>query len=126
MYSMKRRICPEEVVGHRQHARLVDATLDDHVHLDRREPDRRRRLDRLENVRDREAGVVHRLKDLVVERVEADRDSSQPGRPQRLRLRSKQRAVRRHRDIADALDRCQLRDQHLHVPPYERLATGDT
>ena len=60
---------------------VVDAALDDHVDLDRREAGRGGGVDALEHPRDGEADVVHRANDVVVERVEADGDAVQARRP---------------------------------------------
>jgi hypothetical protein len=71
----------------------------------------------------REVDVVHRAEDLVVERVEADRDAPQPGvasaapsaraaTPFVVSVRSSRRSPR-------------ARDQALEVAADERLAAGD-
>ena len=62
---------------------LVQAALDDDVHL-HRQAGVGGGVDPGEHARDREVDVVHRAEDLVVERVEADGDARQAGVGERL------------------------------------------
>ena len=102
---------------------VVDAALDDGVHLDA-EAGRGGGGDAVEHAADREADVVHGAERLVVERVEADGDALEAGRDERLGLLRQQRAVRRQRDV-EAAERRQALDQHLEVAAQERLAARD-
>ena len=83
-----------------------------------------RRVDPAEHARDREVDVVHRPEDLVVQRVEADRDPRQPRVGEHLRLLREERPVGREREV-EVAERRQLRDEHLQVAPEQRLATRD-
>ena len=74
---------------HRDDLILVDAALDDRVHL-HRQACGRGGVDALEHALDREVDVVQRTERRVVERVEADRDAIEPGVRERLRLRREQ------------------------------------
>ena len=74
-----------EALGEPDDVSVVDAALDDRVHLDR-QAGGGGRVDPLEHAGDREVDVVQRREDLVVERVEADRDAVEPGAGERLRL----------------------------------------
>ena len=102
---------------------VVDAALDDGVHLDA-EPGGGGGGDPVEHPADREADVVHGAERLVVERVEADRDALQAGRDERLGLLRQQRAVRRQGDV-EAAERREALDQHLEIAAQERLAARD-
>ena len=90
--------------------RLVQAALDDDVDLDR-EPGLCGRVDAREHARHREVDVVHRAEDLVVERVEADRDPRQPGVRERLRLLRQQRGVGRQGEVEVVAERGEPLDQ---------------
>src|SRR5207342_3062903 len=63
--------------------------------------------------------------DVVLQRVEADRDSLEAGLAKRPSLWREQGAVRRHGEVAKALDPRQLLDQALDVPPHEGLPSRD-
>ena len=121
---MKRRTCPRaaEVARKVEHAVVVEAALDHGVDLDG-QPRRGCRLDPLEHALDREVHVVHRPEDVVVERVEADGDSTETGVAQRLRLLRQQRRVRRQRQVEPA-DPGEHRDELLEVAAEQRLAAG--
>ena len=121
---MKRSVSPvpAEVPRHLDDLVLVDAALDDAVHLDG-EPGAARGRDPAEDGLHREVRVVHRAERLVVQRVEADRDPPEPGRDQIFGLLREQRAVRREGDLDRQLG--EHRDQGLHVAAHERLAAGD-
>ena len=77
-----------------------------------------------EHARHREVDVVHRAEDLVVERVEADRDAGEAGVGERLRLLREQRAVRRQRHV-DVAERGQRPTSSSQPAPEERLAARD-
>jgi hypothetical protein len=109
-----------EVARHGEDAVLVQASLDDHVHLDRREPGRGRRLDAREHALDGGLDVVHGAEDLVVEGVEAHGHAPQSGGGERVRLLRQEGAVRRHRQVEPGDAREHL-DEPLHLPAHERL-----
>ena len=110
-----------EVARHRDDLILVDAALDDAVHLDR-QADRAGRLDPVEDALDGEVDVVHRPEGRVVHRVQADRDPVEPRVLQRLGLARQERRVRRQRDLGVELR--EHPDQVLDVAPDQRLAAG--
>ena len=118
-----------EVARHRHDLVVVRAALDDHVDLDRPEPDALRLVDAAQHVGDREIDVVHAPEDRVVQRVQADRDALQAGVLQRLRLAREQRAVGRQRQVqrraVGRAQRGQHRDQRLEVLAQQRLAAGE-
>src|SRR6185312_2750611 len=91
-----------EVLRHLEDASVVEPALHHHVHLDRPEPGRGRGIDALEHPGRRDADVVDRCEDVVVQRVEADRHAVQAGVGQPLRLPRQEDAVRRQRDVLDA------------------------
>ena len=107
---------------HRDDLILVDAALDDRVHL-HRQARRRGGVDAFEHALDREVDVVQGTERRVVERVEADGDAIEPGVRERLRLRREQRRVGRQRQFD--LELCELGDQALEVAADERLAARD-
>jgi hypothetical protein len=74
--------------------------------------------------RDREAGVVERHENCVVEGVQADGDAAQSRIRERPGLAGEQRAVGRQGDVLDAADGGQLRDQALQITAQQRLAAG--
>src|SRR5579859_6039446 len=113
-----------EAARHREQIPFVDAALDDHVDLHRREADGGRGVDSLEYAGDREVDVVHRAEHLVVEGVEADRHAVEPGVPKGLCLPRQEGAVRRQRQV-EVVDLRQLLDQALEVAPHERLAARE-
>ena len=123
---MKRTRVPgsAEAASDVEDRRLVQPALHDDVDLDR-EPGRGGRVDPGEHARDREVDVVHRAEDLVVERVEADRDPREPRVGERLRLLREERRVRRQRDVEVVAERRQPGDQELEVAAQQRLAARD-
>ena len=88
-------------------------------------PGRERDLDALEHVGDREVDVVHRAERRVVERVERHRHAIQAGVGEPRGHARQQRAVRRQRDVVDAGQRGEARDQLVDAAAHERLAAGD-
>ena len=126
MYSMKRTMWPVprkwRAIG--DDRVLVDAALDHHVDLDRREARGGRGVDALEHLRHREVDVVHRAERRVVERVEAHGDALRGRRraarapccassePLVVSVRSTSATSREHRD------------QPLEVLAQQRLAAG--
>ena len=104
MNSMKRTMWPVprkwRAIG--TIACVVDAALDHHVDLDRREARGRGGVDALEHALDRKVDVVHRAERRVVERVEAHGDALQAGVAQRARLLREQRAVGGQREVEAA------------------------
>ena len=123
---MKRRIVPgsiaEEAAPSARTSASFTPALHDHVDLDRRESGRERRVDALEHALDGERDVVDRLERLVVERVERDGHALQSGIGEALGLAREQRAVRRERDVGDAVDRHEALDETLELAPQQRLA----
>ena len=87
-----------EEARHREDVLVVDAALDDHVHL-HRQAGGHGGVDALEHAVDREVDVVQRAEGRVVERVEADGDALQARVCERLRLLRQQRPVRRQRQV---------------------------
>ena len=131
MYSMNRRMWPSA------RAQRAIGTIDSSL-IPRRttmftligsKPDRAGGRDPVEDARDREVDAVHRPEGRLVERVEADRDPPEPGRPEGRRQRAEGRAVRRQGQVdGRAVARAQLgqhRDEVGQVAPDERLAARD-
>src|SRR6476469_1210315 len=114
-----------EAPGHVHDRAVVDVALDHHVDLDR-ETGLLRCLDALEHPGDREADVVHGLEDVVVERVEADRDTVEAGVAERLGLCREQGAVGGQGEVGEAVrpQRREHRDERLEVAAEQRLAAG--
>ena len=81
--------------------------------------------DPVEDARDREADVVHAAEGLVVERVEADGDAVQAGLGEVAGARRQQRPVGGQRQVVDAIERRQSRDQPLEPLPHQWLAAGE-
>ena len=108
---------------------IVDPAPDDHVDLDRAQPDGQSRIDPVEDPRDREVDAVHRAEDRVVQRVETDGHALQAGVLQRPRQRPERSSVRGQREIQLlAVRRAQgseHRDEIRQTPPNERLPAGD-
>ena len=121
---MKRRVCGVSLKWPRQleDRVLVDASLDHRVDL-HRQPGGGGRVDPLEDALDREVDVVQRPEGLVVERVEADRDSAQPGVGEGTGLLRQQRAVRRQREVD--VERRERLEQPLELAAEQRLAARD-
>jgi hypothetical protein len=94
---------------------LVDAALDDGVHL-HRQPGRARSRDPVEDAVDGEVDVVQGAELLVVERVEADGDPAEAGVGERLRLLREEGAVGRQRQVGaerrQQLDPAALQSRH--------------
>ena len=111
-----------EVASHVDDACVVDASLDDGVHL-HREPDGVGGLDPLEHTRDGEVDVVHRLERRVVERVEAHVHAVEAGVTQRPSLLREERGVRRQREV-EPVDRRELLDEALELLAQQRLTAG--
>ena len=82
--------------------RLVLAPLDDHVDLDRGEAGVACRLDAVEDAGDGEVDPVHPPEGRVVERIERDRDSVEPGIGERSGEGSKCRCIRGQREVDEA------------------------
>ena len=72
--------------------------------------------------------LVHprqRAEALAIERVQADGDAMEPGRPQRVRLSAQQDAVGRERQIGDRAPRREPFDEARQIAAKERLAAGN-
>jgi hypothetical protein len=113
-----------KVLRHRDDLGVVDAALDDHIDLDRREAGRLGGVDALEHAGNRETDVVHAAEDRIVERIEAHGDALQAGGLECLRALRQQGAVGRQRGF-DARNRRQQRDQLLGIPAQQRFAAGE-
>ena len=100
---------------------FVHPPPDDRVDLDGTEPGRLGGLDPLQHLRRPEAAPVHHAKDLVVQAVQADGHSHQPGLLQRLGLPRQQVAVGRHGQVVEARDCRKTGDQLLHLVADQRL-----
>ena len=121
---MKRTSTPRSAPERRQVDELVvvDAALHDGVELDRVEPGLEGGVDAVEHVVELVApGHLH--EPLAVERVEADVDPPQPGRPQLGGEQAQRGAVGRHRHV-DA-ERGELLDEQRQAGPHGRLAAGE-
>ena len=109
---------------HREDPVVVEPALDDDVHLDRVEPGGEGCVDSLEHARDREVDVVHRAEDIVVERVEAHGDASQPGVLQALGLGGQEGAVGGKREV-EPVDPREHPNEGLDVAANQWLASRD-
>ena len=81
-------------------------------------------LDALQHPLDAEATPVHVPEDLVVQGVEAHRDSAKARFSERLRLLRQQVGVGRHRQVVHAIHARQPLDQFFHLVAHQRLAAG--
>ena len=128
MNSMKRRMWPlprkwraivDDVL-------VVDAALDDHVDLHRRQAGGRGVVDSLEHLGDREADVVHRPEGRVVEGVEADGDAL---RPAALSAWARSRVSSEPFVVIAMSSRPSMLGEHgdelLDVAAQQRLAAGE-
>ena len=79
-------------------------------------------LDTLQHLRGAEAAPVHHAEHLVVQAVQADGHSHQPGRLQRLGLPRQQVTVGRHGQVFEPRDCRETGDQLLHLVADQRLA----
>ena len=111
---------------HWQNLVVVGAALDDHIDLQRRQPNCLRHFNALENIRDREINIVHPLENAVVQRVQTHSYPLQTCIFKRLRLARKQRAIGGQRDVQRlALRRLQPGkhlDQHFNIFAQQGLA----
>ena len=113
-----------ELLGERRQLRaVVDAALDDRVHL-HRQAGGRGGVDSAEDALDGEVDVVQRAEGDVVDRVERDGDPVEARIFQRLRKLGEQRAVRRQREL-EPVDLLQQRDEVLDVAADEGLPARD-
>jgi hypothetical protein len=71
-----------KVPSHRHDLVVVDATFDNHVDLDCIKPGPGGRVDAVKDIGDRKVDIVHCAKDIVIERIETDRDALQAGAAQ--------------------------------------------
>ena len=113
--------------GERHDLVVVDATFDDGVDLDRREPGFLGRLDAVEHTLEFVA-ARHLMESRAVEGVEADVDPTQPCVTQRLGHQAHRGAVGGHRQIDRTirpLDRCELLDEHGQVRTHGGLTAGE-
>ena len=118
----ERYVAAAEPLGERDDAVIVDAALDDGVHL---HPQTRGDscVDAVEDALDGEVDVVQRTEHRIVDRVETDVDASQARVRERLRLLCQQRAVRRQGDV-ERRDRREHLDEVLEVAAQQRLTAG--
>ncbi len=93
---------------------VVLAALEDDVDLHGPQPGLDRGIDPVEHLRDREVDAVHPPEDLVVERVERDRDAPQPGVGQWAREMAERRAVGGQRQVDRLVLRRTQRREHGH------------
>ena len=110
---------------HVQHRVVVHAPFDHGVDLDGVEACVLRSGDAIQHRLRAVPLAVHHAEYRRIERVEAHGEAAQPGAPQRLRLLREQVAVRREREIVDARDGVEHRDEPVEVLPNERFAAGD-
>jgi len=101
---------------------LVRALHDDRVDLDRAEAGFGSGVDAFEHLADTEAKAGDAAEDVVVQRLDADRDPVEAGFGKGLRLLRQQGAIRRQRQVLDSRHRGQEPDQILDVPTQQRLA----
>jgi hypothetical protein len=88
-----------EKARHRQDARIIQAALDHHIHLDGTQAHPGSLLHPFQHARDREVYIVHSLKDFIIQGVEADGDPLQAGSLQGPRQPGEQRPIRRQGEI---------------------------
>ena len=111
-------------LGQRLDFVVVDAADDDRVDLDRVQAKFLRQADAGQDlVQAVAAGDL--LEIVAVERIQAEADAAQAGLAQRRRLLREEEAVGGHRQVGDAGNPGDARDQFLDVVAQQRFAAGE-
>ena len=105
---------------------IVDSSLDHGVNFDWRQSDLGRPLDPLEHPLGVEPTPVHRFENVVVQCVQADGDSIQPGLFQASRLVVQQVAIGGEGQVFNAGNLRQQADENVQVGAQQGLAPGDS
>jgi hypothetical protein len=101
-------------------------TFDDAVNFDFCEAGPAGGFDAVEHARHGVIDVIHRAKNILVERIETDGDAAQACVFERPRLTGEQRAVCGKRKITQAFDAREHADQRFKAASNERLAAGES
>ena len=118
-----------KVFHHRQDLIVIDAAAHHHVDLDWAQSCTLRCFDALEHIGYRAIGIVHLAEDVLVQRIQADRDSVQSRCFQGRGLSGQERPVGGQGDFRGAAIQCaqamEALDQVLDVLSEQWFAPGD-